>query len=147
MSGEGAFGGQPPSVSGTGQNVGFQAQVNILLQLLQRIAASLGNNTISTSTFAYAPAPITTATYNILATDAGLQFDASGGAIVANLPTAASVPGKMYFLKNAGASNNVTLTAQGSDKIDGAGTKAITPAGDLIVQSQGGTTWVIFSAS
>lgn len=145
MSGDGNL--IPPSVSGVGQNAGFQAQANILLQLLQKIVAALQNNTISTSTFAYTPAAITSAVYNITTSDAGLQFDASGGAITANLPLAASVPGKMYFLKNSGASNNVTLTAQGSDKIDGAGTKAITPAGDLIVQSQGGTTWLIYSAS
>jgi hypothetical protein len=58
-----------------------------------------------------------------------IEVDASGGAININLPLAASIlPGRFYIIKDIEGSsntNNITITADGSDEIDGASTDVI----------------------
>ncbi len=55
----------------------------------------------------------------VLADEAYLVGDTTNSAITVNLPSAATVPGRMYWIKNSGAvANNVTIDANGSELID-----------------------------
>ena len=55
-----------------------------------------------------------------------LFVDTTGGSIAVTLPPAASTPGKEFFVKKVAAANTLTLTAAGSNTIDGAATLAWT---------------------
>lgn len=69
-------------------------------------------------------------------------FDTTTGVIVANLPAAVSNPGRIYIMKNAGgAGHNVTITANGTDSVDGAGTLALTDGNVIMIQCDGIDNW------
>jgi hypothetical protein len=72
------------------------------------------------------------------------KCNAAGGAIVANLPTAASTTGFVYTVKKIDATaNTVTITANGADTIDGAGTAVISTQYTSVTIVSDGTTWSI----
>ncbi|MCR4329513.1 MAG: hypothetical protein NUV65_03130, partial [Candidatus Roizmanbacteria bacterium] len=68
--------------------------------------------------------------------------DATGGAIIANLPTVASAANRIYTFKriNAGA-NNITVTPNGAQTIDGAAALATVNQYDTIRIIAGATEW------
>ena len=53
--------------------------------------------------------------------------DASGGAFTITLPAGATVDPEGYIIKNVGATNNVTVDADGTEDIDGSLTLVLTP--------------------
>lgn len=66
------------------------------------------------------------ATYTASLSDHILNVNANSGAVVINLPTAASAAGKTYIVKKIDASvNTVTIDGNGSETIDGATTKVL----------------------
>lgn len=77
------------------------------------------------------PRRVTTDT-TLLSTDRLLLVDSTAGAVVVNLPTAASMPMQPYAVKLIAGANNVTLDAAGTENIytnAGGGTLAWNTAG------------------
>lgn len=93
-----------------------------------------------------------TRTSNTASFTLNLQYfypcDATSGNIVATLPAAASVYSKKYVVKKIDSSaNTITVTASGSDTIDGAGTKVLSKQWDTCtIASDGVSNWYIISA-
>lgn len=78
------------------------------------------------------------------------RCNATAGAIVPSLPSASSAGAgfTVAFKKTDAVANNVTVTAAGSDKIDGSATFALTTQNDWIVlTSDGISEWDIISES
>lgn len=67
--------------------------------------------------------------YTLLATDIAVVADTVGGVIVINLPVAATATNRILFVKNApsGGTNNVTVTPNGAETIDGAANLPLGP--------------------
>jgi hypothetical protein len=67
--------------------------------------------------------------------------DATAGAVAVNLPSA-SVPGRSLFMKKIDSSgNSATLTANGSELIDGSATKATSTQYGVVGVISNGTGW------
>lgn len=76
-----------------------------------------------------------------------LGVDTSSGAVQVNLPAASANPGRTYWVKNmGGAGNNVTLTPNGSDTVEGAANLAITDGKSYQVISEGSSDWLILAS-
>lgn len=122
-------------------------------QLLAQIAEFLeiisgGGGATNGSIFAYTAAPITVNTV-LTRAYAGITVDTTGGDVTLTLPLAASVPGKMYFIKKIDLTvNQAIIAATGSDTIDD-GTECYITSSNLptFIMSFGGTTWYIMSGS
>ena len=85
-----------------------------------------------------------TATTALTAADYTLLADATSGAVVVNLPAAASNAGVIFNVKKIDAGGNaVTLTANGADLIDGSGTRAITTQYSSVRIQSNGSAWYI----
>jgi hypothetical protein len=88
-----------------------------------------------------------TAVTRIQATDFSLFCDATAAAFAVYLPAANLAVGRVYCIKKIDATANaVTITAAGTDLIDGAATKALaTQWYSRIIQSNGVTGWYILA--
>jgi hypothetical protein len=88
---------------------------------------------------------VSTAQYS--ATDKSVILcDASGGGIVVNLPSASVATGYTYFIKKTDASTNtVTVSAYGSETIDGAPTVLLSLQYESLVIVCDGSRWLIFN--
>jgi hypothetical protein len=88
------------------------------------------------------------AVYSTFTAGSALTFlcDATSGAMSANLPAASGQNGRVYIFKKVDSSANaVTVTAAGSDKIDGAGTKVLTAQYSTVgLHCDGTAWWIIF---
>ena len=76
-------------------------------------------------------------------------LDPSGNAITVNLPTAGDAQeSTYYFKKTAGGGNSITISASGTDQIDGAANYVIGPGATLegIIVYSDGTGWWILGA-
>ena len=83
-----------------------------------------------------------TASFTALSSQLIYSCSSSGGAIVATLPSAAGYKGKVFeFIKTDTSTNAVTITADGSDTIEGAATYILGFVGDSIRIMSLGTTW------
>lgn len=72
--------------------------------------------------------------------------DATGGAIIASLPTATSSPGMTIAIKKIDVSaNTITLQGSGAELIDGNNAQSLSAQNDCIVVSSNGTSWDIVS--
>lgn len=85
------------------------------------------------------------ANYTLLTTDNVILGDATTGALVFTLPTAASAAGQVFFVKKIDASaNTVTVQGNGVENIDGSNTFAIsTQYVSVTMVSDGSQFWVI----
>ncbi len=90
-----------------------------------------------------------TTNYTLTQNDYTIQFDCTSGALLANLPTAASCylstsgVGLIFNIKKIDTGvNTVTITPNGSDTIDGAATLVIPMKGNVQLQSTG-TGWIV----
>lgn len=85
-----------------------------------------------------------TVAYRVLPNDALVRANATGGAFTVTLPAASAVVGQRVTVKrlNAGA-NAVTVSAQGTDTIDGAASASLTAQYQAVtvVAWQSGTTY------
>ena len=83
--------------------------------------------------------------YSITATDHIILADSFGGAITINLPACSSNSGRIIIVKDVGAgagSNNITISRNGSDQIDGSVSIAInTNRGYVQLVSDGSQFW------
>ena len=73
-----------------------------------------------------------------------LSADPSSGAIVVNLPALSGVTGKVFWFMNTGGTNNVTLTADGSDLLNGSGTYATSTQYDGAMVVAGAAQWWVY---
>lgn len=88
-----------------------------------------------------------TANYTLLSTDATVLFDATSGNLTANLPTAASVTGRIFVIKKTDSSvNTVTIDANGTETIQALGAPALTQVlsaqGETLTVQSTGTGWI-----
>lgn len=126
-------------VAGDGIEIQIVGTYNHLLQ----ISATEGKSVSS----------VLTDDYGIQDTDDTIQFDDSALTEdkALTLPSAASVPGKIYYIHCVGgnASYNAVLTPDGSDTIEGGAAIDISTNGvtsrTVIVQSDTATNWLILS--
>ncbi len=87
----------------------------------------------------------TTTPYAALATDNTIVMNVAGVSVV-NLPSAASVSGKVYTVKrySAAGPNTVTVTPAGGDTIDNAANFPLNSVNASVTfQSDGGTNWIV----
>lgn len=140
----------PLGVAPTTGQLAVDQQRNLLLSQISQalLIISGGGGATNGSVFAYTAAPITTNTSLTLA-NAGVTVDATSGAVTLTLPLAASVPGKMYFIKKTDSSvNQVIIAVSGADTIDGQPAYyIISSALPLMIMSFGGTSWYMMSGS
>ncbi|MGO9390638.1 hypothetical protein [Rhodoblastus sp.] len=93
--------------------------------------------------------PVSDVAYTVLATDRSVVYTALTAARAIALPSAASFPtGTPLTIfdesGNCSTANALTITANGSDKINGASTAAVaTPSGFIALQSNGAGKWTI----
>lgn len=77
-----------------------------------------------------------------------LDVTASGGAITTNLPAATSVPGALFWIrKTDSTTNTVTIDADGSDTIDGAGTLVLRRQFDSVLLQARGAAWSVLAST
>ena len=88
--------------------------------------------------------------YTFLTTDFAIKYDATGGSVIARLPTAASSfdattdIGKIYQINKIDVSvNTVTLQGAGAELINGSNTQVISIQYDQISVQSNGTSWNI----
>ena len=65
---------------------------------------------------------------NLLTTDYFLKIPMAYGAATVTIPTAQCIPGRVFIVKDAdgnASSNNISITCEGSQTIDGATTTAV----------------------
>jgi hypothetical protein len=88
---------------------------------------------------------VTTTPVTLTRDDRTVLVDASGGARVVNLPTAASARYQQFTIKKIDSSvNTVTIDASGAETIDGAATAVILAQYvSFTIQSDGTTWWII----
>lgn len=70
------------------------------------------------------PVRSVTASETLRESDAFLVVDTTGGSVTLTLPKAATMKGRILWVKKTVAANTVTLDADGSETIDGATTLA-----------------------
>ena len=104
------------------------------------LAAYIVAENTTTKELVFADSP-----YTVTALDDFINVDATGGSVVINFIALATVPMKPIFIrKNAGGANTVTLTADGSDLIDGNGTLTISSDGNAEMCVPFPTSWRTF---
>jgi hypothetical protein len=85
------------------------------------------------------PEVAVTGTYTVSAND--YLIDCTSNTFTVSLPTAVGIDGKIYIVKNSG-SGTITVDPNGSQTIDGALTKTLSP-GDVLQITSDGTNWKI----
>lgn len=99
--------------------------------------------TMSASVYNGLPMPqrAITATDTIAAADFSILASSAAGAVIVNLPTAASVSGRVFVVRKTNTSvNAVTIDPSGAETIDGAATLVVADSSAVMFQSDG-TTW------
>ncbi len=86
-------------------------------------------------------APLQTSSFTASHVTFGYPCSTAGGAITALLPPANGILGKPFFFKNAVGANNLTVTAAGSDTIDGSATLVLTAGQSAVIYSDGVSKW------
>jgi hypothetical protein len=81
-----------------------------------------------------------TTTYTIAATDS--VIDCTSGTFTVTLPTAASITGRMYTIKNSGA-GVITVGTTSSQTIDGSTTYSLGSQYKYVVVVSNGSSWIV----
>ncbi len=87
-----------------------------------------------------------TGAYTATAADETILANATGGAFTVTLPPAAGLVGKRFTIKRTSASNNVVVDGNGSETIDGAGTKQLGSQHSFITIACDGSNWFIVAS-
>ncbi|MGO8670978.1 MAG: hypothetical protein ACLQVD_06415 [Capsulimonadaceae bacterium] len=86
-------------------------------------------------------------TYSVAVGDDAVNCDAGSGAMTVSLPAAAGAQSVLFFTKTDSTANSVTLTAAGSDLINGAPTYTLSPQYAVaILVSDGVGEWIVYGA-
>ena len=93
----------------------------------------------------YIVVPVSGATYSTAANDKFLSVTYTAtGAVAVTLSTVSLIAGNQIVVKDSGGlagTNNITISTQGTAKIDGADTKTILGNYDAVVMVTDGTNW------
>jgi len=85
-----------------------------------------------------------TGTFTLSKYQNAILCDTTGGAYAVNLPAASTVPGKLFWIKNhLSSANDVTVTPNGSEKIDNASTAAITFPESIAITNDGSNWYIV----
>jgi len=87
--------------------------------------------------------------YTLTAHDGTVFVDTSGGAVTVVLPTAVGIGGRVYKVKDngSGSSNTITISTNGSETIDTAGSYSITDNLCGVSIQSDGANWYIVSST
>ena len=93
--------------------------------------------------YLYKPSVVSvTSAYTATDLDSLVLGDATGGAFAVNLPAVATVTGRQIKIKKTDASGSaVTVTANGSEEIDGSTTYALSAQYKYVCIISDGTSW------
>lgn len=83
-----------------------------------------------------------TGTYTADATD--YAINCTSGTFTVNLPTAVSITGRMYVIKNSGA-GTITIDGSGSETIDGVTTKTLSVQYSGMTIMSDGANWIVIA--
>ena len=87
----------------------------------------------------FADSPVTVQVSNRV-----IRFNATGGAMVANLPPAASAVGRTFiFVKTDASANALTVTPNGAETINGAATFLVSNQYQVVALFSDGTNWFV----
>jgi hypothetical protein len=87
-------------------------------------------------------------TYTVSVNDCVVECDATTASFVVNLVAASSNLGRLYFVKKTDSSvHTITITPNGSDKIDGAATYVLSTQYQIVGICSDGTNWIICSTN
>ncbi len=104
------------------------------------LAAYIVAENTTTKEIVFADSP-----YSVTILDDFINVDSSGGNVVINFLPLSTVPIKpIYIRQNDGSPNTTTLTANGSDVIDGSGTLVISSDGNAELCVPFATSWRTF---
>lgn len=81
--------------------------------------------------------------YTVLTTDSIIACNTTSGSITVNLPAAASVEGRTYWIKKINGSNTVTIEPNGAETIDGQANYLLLGLYDYIACVSTGAAWLI----
>lgn len=110
----------------------------VVYQLLKELVSLDGTINVSIPTRAI------TASGDLTNLDAAAFVDASSGAVTVNLPGAATVPGRVYYIKKIDASANlVTIDPNSTETIDGELTQRLAYQHAAVALVSDGTNWYI----
>ena len=143
-----------PASGLTGSTLAAGVTASSLTSIGTLVAGAVPASLVTSGTFGTGPytfpggisRPIRTAntTTNVTTSDHTILGNAAGGAMTANLPTAASASGHQFTIKKIDSSANaVTIDGDGSETIDGATTVAITLQWESVTVQSNGTAWYI----
>lgn len=120
----------------------------IVIRDANGVAANVGETvddlTANKSLLAGAHASVT----SVQALDASAiiwPFNGTGGAFAPTLPAVAACAKRIYICKRTAAAGNITLTPNGSEKIDGASTYVLTAQWSTVWLYSDGTQWLILA--
>jgi len=87
-----------------------------------------------------------TGTLDVVATSAmyGIQVDPTGAAKTVTLPAASAHAGRVYVISDKATGNNLTITPNGSDTVDGSATLVLNAAKECAtIMSDGVSNWIL----
>lgn len=79
--------------------------------------------------------------YVVLASDFTIRADTTSGAIIVNIPPTATTVGRILNIKTINNTNNVTVSGDGSELIDGGNIFMLTSLFESITVQANGTNW------
>ena len=79
--------------------------------------------------------------YIVLASDFTIRADTTSGAIIVNIPPTATTVGRILNIKTVNNTNNVTVSGDGSELIDGNNIFMLTSLFESITVQANGTNW------
>lgn len=88
---------------------------------------------------------VTAATYSLVSTDELLRIDATSNAVTVNLPAAATLSNRVFWLEVVNAANAITIDPSGAETVDGSATKTLSVVNRLTVLFCTGTAWVTWA--
>ncbi len=79
--------------------------------------------------------------YIVLASDFTIRADTTSGAIIVNIPPTATTVGRILNIKSVNNTNNVTVSGDGSELIDGSNIFMLTSLFESVTVQANGTNW------
>lgn len=132
------------SATAIGASATSTASNQIMMGTASEYVEIPGNVKVSKGIATAINATAKTATYTLTTSDSTILGDASGGNFAITLPAASGVFAGRTFVVKSVSTGTVTLTAAGSDVIDGSGTYPLASQYKyVVVQSDGVSKWYV----